>query len=982
MSQVSILELPSDCFFEIFKYIKENCEREKPNAPDEIKYKDFINFAACCKPCAALLCDWNITLYISLQKYLTFRIDNIHIDFEEVYTRLKNASAKYKETYWSSLSQAIRDAPATYVTLFYAPESFHSDHMEAFRTVIDQLQNKTNLEELHIDVRGYTLEGLGALRSLEELRLNVRMDIDDLIEMCRLNKNLRILEYMNNETGGKRLAAIVPHCEHLKHLAFAMRPDCDASEYRPLAKIPRLQYLQIKGVHEKGTLQPLLEGFACKDLYTLSIVDATLDHNETQAMAQIETLTQVECGFDDPQSIGLLSQLTELKQLKILSKHDFGALSEPVWWILVESKGKTSIELENCSLSYSQSGALHLYTTENNANASDYSPLLTPVLNGFRNVPTLTDLSLENITAEEFAAVSEIASLKRLECGFAETQNAELLAQLPVLEELTIKSVPSSPGSLQGLLAALASRESQTLQKLCLKRKIDAVEANELSRLTSLRTLACQFADPLDIQLLSQLPELKKLNLNAMDRLDQILPLVLIVIKSCKKLADIHIQCKPNHSGHVDMKSSEILVEMLEAFQDKFNIRFNDSFFGISGNREKNKLFVNMLLFRQNKLAIESLARVQSVNHMEIHFHVVGEPRALFAALAMRTNSNLQSLCTPFCPLDFSETTELAKITSLTKFKGPISDIRSLQHLLHLSNFEVWNELELNGQVRRNITFDKSTGKLNIINKTANELQDDIGLNPLASLQNLRHVTISGVYKEGFMCDFLGQLATCQGKTLQTLEIFPKKELNYAELREVIKLKSLRKLACGLSHVKDVEIEQLEQLPHLAVLIVVSHRTGSLGSLLRTLAARKCPTLTHLTVEGESLTPQEVTDVSAISSLERLSCGFCSTEGLDVLSQRSCIEELVMKTRKGEASLVDLLTAVAASGESKIQNLTIDGPAVGQELATVLSLVLRIPRLKSLKLRIKDTQGIERLSEFLHLEELTISYTRKKDFGY
>ncbi|BFF95807.1 uncharacterized protein DMAD_13134 [Drosophila madeirensis] len=77
--------------------------------------------------------------------------------------------------------------------------------MEVFRNVMDQLQNKPNLKELDIDVTGYSLEGLGSITTLEELRLNVRMDIDDLVEICRLNQNLTGLEYMNIETGGKRL---------------------------------------------------------------------------------------------------------------------------------------------------------------------------------------------------------------------------------------------------------------------------------------------------------------------------------------------------------------------------------------------------------------------------------------------------------------------------------------------------------------------------------------------------------------------------------------------------------------------------------------------------------------------------------------------------------------------------------------------------------------------------------------------------------
>ncbi|XP_022221542.2 uncharacterized protein LOC111073515 [Drosophila obscura] len=996
MSQVSILILPIECFYEIFKYIKKNCERDRPDATDDIKYDDLISFTACCEPILHMLSEWDLHLFNKISKFVSLKISIIHIDFEKLYNRLKAKSAKDKETYWAFLSHAIRRS--TGILLLYAPESFHRDHLETFQTVIGQLQNKPNLKRLCIDVRGYTLEGLGRLKSLEKLYLDIRMDIDDLIEICRMNKNLRILSFMNNETGGKRLAAIAEHCEQLEELAFKMRPDCDASEYRPLAKIPRLEIMEISGVHEKGTLQPLLQGLAAnqsKVLSGLSIYEAPLDHNETQAMAQIDTLTQVECGFDDPQSIGQLCQLPHLSHLKILSKHDSRAISEQVLSLLVKSKGKMRIELNNSSITYGPSGELTLDMREENANANanacDFSPLLTltgftllkiyrspqvvslkPVLNGFRNAPTLTDLSLGNITAEESAAVSEIVSLKRLNCGFFETQNAELLAQLPVLEALTITAVPSCPGSLRCLLSALASRESQTLHKLCLKKVITSVEAKELARLSSLRTLECQLADPLDIQLLSQLTKLEKLYLYASEMLDKILPGVLTVTKSCKKLAEIHIECKPDHSGHVDEKSSKIVIEMLQGCQDTIDIYIENE--RISFNRESNKLHVEMDFFKRNNLAIESLARLESVSHMEIKgYHAAGSLREFFAALALRTKHDLQSLCIRDSSLDLSETTELAKITSWKCFTGCLSDRQSFQHLLHLSDFNVFEERTGS----RKITFDKFTGKLSVSPfnvRLGNGLPNGMGLSPLASLQNLRQVIISGVFEDGAMLNFFGQLATYQGQTLQELRLDNPYEMCNEELREVSRMKSLRSLACGLSpQVQDMEIEQLAQLPQLAVLVVGSHRVGSLKNLLGMLAARECPTLEHLAVRGESLTPLEVKEVCAISSLKRLECAFCSTEGVDVLSQRNCIEHLGIRTGKGEASLVDLLTAFASSGESNIQKLTIDGPAVDQESATALSLVLRIPKLKSLKLPIKDTQGIEGLAESLHLEELTIS---------
>ncbi|XP_022220866.2 uncharacterized protein LOC111073048 isoform X2 [Drosophila obscura] len=610
--------------------------------------------------------------------------------------------------------------------------------------------------------------------------------------------------------------------------------------------------------------------------------------------------------------------------------------------------------------------------------------LCQPILNGFRNAPTLTDLSLREITAWETAAIAKIASLKRLTCGFYDESNAELLAELPELEELTIMSAqsysyPQPLQRLQGLLAALASKEPQTLQKLCLERRINAVEAKELARLRSLRTLECDFFNHLDIQLLSQLTELEYLNLNSVKELDNILPGVLAVTDSCTKLTRIEIGCALKLSPRANLESGEILVKILEACQDKIDLLIGKG--RISFNRKTNKLYLDMDFFGHKRLAIESLARLESVTHMDLEKRSGGSLRELLAALAMRYNSNLQSLNIPHQCLDFGDTMELARIPSLNNFRGRIHE-ESLRHLLHLSNFQVLKVLRHNSRfIPYEITFDQSTGKLTVSPLNVylgDDLSNGIELNPLAGLQNLRKVFIAGVFEDGSMRDFLRQLAACQGETLQELRVDRRYEMSNEELREVSRMKSLRTLVCSVSHVQDIEIEQLAHLPHLAVLVVGSHRAGSLKNLLGSLAASKCPTLVHLAVRGAGLTPQEVTEVSAIGSLKGLECAFCSTEGLDVLSQRNCIEHLGITTREGETSLVDLLTAFASSGESNIQKLTIDGLAVGQELATAINLILRIPRLKSLKLPIKDTQGIERLAESLHLEDLTISCFPKR----
>ncbi|XP_026844801.1 uncharacterized protein LOC6588911 [Drosophila persimilis] len=1006
---MSVLELADYSFFEIFKHLKQNCEGSAATL-DEIKYDGLISFAASSERITDLLREWDANLYERLEMYVTFNpfvggwMDIV--DFEQVYTQLKNTSAKVKEFAVRSLSRAIRDTDSNKVVLRYTPQSFHSEHMETFRTVIDHLQNKVKLKALEIVLPGYSLEGLGTIKSLISLRLNVWMDIDDLVEICRLNKNLRELAYMNNETGGKRLAVIAPHCQQLRELEFKMRPDCDASEYRPLAKIPKLKHLKIAGVHEKGTLHPLLNELACKKrkvLRSLSIDDAPVDEKETQAIAQIETLTSVQCAFENPQSIGQLSQLPKLNQLVILSRHDFGSISEQVLSILKKSSEETNIQLFysgiSCTANYSDYGLLSTLPglSSLDINGSSQTGKLKTFLNGlaFGKEPNLTHLSLESITAEETAIVSEITSLRTLECGFDETENTELLAKIPMLEELIILCVPSG-GSLQPLLAALASRKSQTLKKFSLRgRMIDPLEAKELARLRSLQILKCRFADSMAIQLLSQLTELKELFLKAKEMFAKISPGIPPVVNSCKKLAKIYIEIHPRNTESclVDMKSSEILVEMLEACQDEIYIRSQKS--RISFKRGKKTLNVDMKFFIENNLAIQPLARLEAVNHIVIKGRrKAGSLREFFAALAMKKNHDLQSLCITDSSLDFSETTELANITSWTSFRGVLSNKRSYQHLLNLSDFQILengtaDRLHLlnlsdyqileNVTADRHIIFDKSTGTLDFVRKGSKlDFPNAFDLHFIASLQNLRHVSIRGSFIWSNMQNFFYQLATWQGETLEKLRVDLSYEISSADLRELRKMNSLRTLSCRLSWVKDTEIEQLAQFPQLTTLIVGSHQTGSLKNLLENLAAKECPTLKYLSVKGDGLTPQEVAGVSAISSLKGLECAFYTTEGLNVLAKRSSIEDLVITARKCDTSLVDLLSAFANSGESKLHNLIIEGPTVNQDPFTAFDLVSQIPRLKSLTLPVIDTQGIEVLAEASHLEELRISSGPKR----
>lgn len=453
--------------------------------------------------------------------------------------------------------------------------------------------------------------------------------------------------------------------------------------------------------------------------------DVPLDHNEAQAIAQIATLTRVKCGFEDPRSIGQLSQLTRLRRLEILSRHDFGAISEQVLTILKESKKMMWIELVNLSISYGPLGELVLLMKGENVDASDYSPLAT----------------------------------------------------LPGLSSLEVRGSPRT-GSLKRLLAALALGHSQTLEFVhFFNCKIDTVVAEELAQLKSLCVLECEFADPLDIQLLSHLPELKDLLLKVDEMLGQIFPGVLAVIKSCKKLKTIRIWCN-DPVGAVDVKSSDILVEMLEACQDELLLSING--YDISFDRKKEELHVEMDFFKQNSLAIGPLARLESVNHIQIYgYNEAGSLREFFAILAMRRNHDLQSLSITDSSFELSETTEW--------------EMRGI----------VWPAISSASLPvdQDSVTLFDLVSRIPTLKSLKLSVVDTQGIRALAESLHLEELTLSFYAARDSLEGLFRALSRKDSPKLKNL-VLERTSIDSEEARLLVQVASITSLACGFKHIE------------------------------------------------------------------------------------------------------------------------------------------------------------------------------------
>jgi len=81
--------------------------------------------------------------------------ESLTIVFSELYTRVKGFPAKAKNIYWKSVCLAIEEKDnLTSARLRYTQEIYHSEHMEVFASVINQLRRKKSLKVSRMLVSG------------------------------------------------------------------------------------------------------------------------------------------------------------------------------------------------------------------------------------------------------------------------------------------------------------------------------------------------------------------------------------------------------------------------------------------------------------------------------------------------------------------------------------------------------------------------------------------------------------------------------------------------------------------------------------------------------------------------------------------------------------------------------------------------------------------------------------------------------------
>ncbi|KAI8041754.1 hypothetical protein M5D96_006023 [Drosophila gunungcola] len=246
--KVTIYNLNSYCFNEIFRQIERNCA-SSDSKDNLLKYTDLIHFAISCERFTKAFKEWSPDLYKKLCIENTFlnRSRWIEIDFSNLHDHMEGLSMKEKKIFWTDYLSNIREnEQLESLNLIYEPTRYYREHFDRFEEFIRCLKNKNKLRELNVKLKGYSFETLPEISHLESLQLDVHIKANTLRKFCELNPNLRRLKLGNNEVYG-RLTDIVEHCSQLEYLSFVMKQGVDAVEYERLANLSNLHELTLLG---------------------------------------------------------------------------------------------------------------------------------------------------------------------------------------------------------------------------------------------------------------------------------------------------------------------------------------------------------------------------------------------------------------------------------------------------------------------------------------------------------------------------------------------------------------------------------------------------------------------------------------------------------------------------------------------------------------------------------------------------------------
>ncbi|XP_034483454.1 uncharacterized protein LOC117788721 [Drosophila innubila] len=206
-----------------------------------------------------------------------------------------------------------------------------SPRQQLIEKALDALEFLPNLKSVSVSSKTdiYSSCCLKRMKCLEKLSIDNTIGSKDLVEICKLNTNLRVL-WVKKVVG--ELTDIVPHCQNLEEIAFPMF--AGHKSYASLADLPKVRKIIIKSTNSTSPcakLIELLDAFASKKHQTQLqslILLSDLNFDETSKLIELTFLRELRCSFDDARCIDLLTDLTELEGLYIMLKRSAAGSKE------------------------------------------------------------------------------------------------------------------------------------------------------------------------------------------------------------------------------------------------------------------------------------------------------------------------------------------------------------------------------------------------------------------------------------------------------------------------------------------------------------------------------------------------------------------------------------------------------------------------------------------------------------------------------
>ncbi|XP_016963519.1 uncharacterized protein LOC108033627 isoform X2 [Drosophila biarmipes] len=828
------------CVFEIIDYIIANCKAKLKSVDDrfccwstkeDADYDDLINFALAHEFFMKLLEERHKSLYDYLEVAIVRRITMLLIDH-----RINKESEAESELFWKSFIQSVNERSPFNVALFFDRDSAkictHSESPSYMKT--------------------------------EVLRLDVNITSQALAYICHTNQNLTQLTFDSIEVLGS-ISDIIPQCSNLKELRLKLKTGADPGQYAPLAKLPNLGDVWIKGLYESGLESIFFNDFmqwnrptSMKPL-TLTIEDKLTRLTPPVLIANLDTLrTLYACNYDDSGIIITEYELTEVPDSSEVIRESLETIT-----IGHNIKIKFDGKAEKLELNiYSDSDTSELSTLaklnnisrliiQNMCRRSDYPESLANFLRSMATKKSLRycEINYGNLHAIECAELAKMESLRYLSCHLSKWKLLEFASQLPNLQHAVIN-----------VREPVNSDTSKMVFKLLSTCQVQSSIYSPGSVINFIKNKKL-----LEVLFYGGRP---KANIPA--SLAQLDGVKTLQIESCPDIESLRVFLRACEGNCCKIEEFNFLYGESISFKDISHVAEIQSI-------KKLKLNVS------DTTGIEKLADLSKLEELEIYEYAIGNLSDLFTKLADKNKIQFMGCKN----LNTNEVLKVSRIGSLKKLKCHISDPEDIDSLSELANSSIEEFIFTEPQSSRSLQnmFDSfSTNNRSTLQHLNVHKLDITGNAELMEIKGLKRSFEATTSTEKFwnVLDLKSVL------TLQKLEIGT--EIGVSECQYLVQLKMLESLKCRLRDEQGTQV--LANIQNLKELTCESK--GSLSELYREFGQIQESKLRelHTTITCSD----EISEISKIKPLKMLTIDIRSVrKSLSNLKHLSELESLHIK---------------------------------------------------------------------------------------